>query len=128
MFLLELPARNYGHWIHIDDNDFTNAEGGSDEEKTTPLKFGEKYICTTDNSSGTNEFIGTYMIFYADGSGIDAGQGISFPVGTFTYTETELTMPGQPSELKEIISADGTTLTQTENGEIDMVWTLESAI
>ena len=55
-----------GPGLTVQDQEFADTNGGSETETNTPVKFGEKYIVTTDNLDGT--WYGMYYIFYSDGS------------------------------------------------------------
>ena len=111
--------------IEIGDQAFADTNGGSETETNTPVKFGEKYIVTTDNLDGT--WYGMYYIFYSDGS-FDSTQG-NESAGFVTYTETEIIPNGISEGISMVVSSDGTTITQLYNGEtILVIYTLESAI
>ena len=111
--------------LTVQDQEFADTNGGSETETNTPVKFGEKYIVTTDNLDGT--WYGMYYIFYSDGS-FDSTQG-NESAGFVTYTETEIIPNGISEGISMVVSSDGTTITQLYNGEtILVIYTLESAI
>ena len=89
-----------------------------------PLKFGEKYVVTTDNLG-----VFTDMIFYADGSAKDFGDDSNLvEAGYFIYTETEIQFKKQIEGQKLLISSDGITLTMTLQEQVVAIWTLESHV
>ena len=118
-----------------------NVETETEAVINTPLKFGEKYICTTDNTSGVPGYVGMYQIFYADGSITResiTGEITTFPAGTATYTTNSISdstaAPSQDG--RWTVSDDGVTLKLIVIGYPDgipalveaLVFTLESAI
>ena len=113
--------------LDIADQNFEGSGGGSTSQATTPLRFGEKYICTTDNAG--QGVVGAYSIFYEDGSSFESvAPDAPLPTGYWTYCGAEITHEGQSSKNQFFVSEDGTTITFTSAGIVALIWTLESAV
>ena len=95
------------------------------EELGIPLKFGEKYILTTDYTDGA---FGTDITFFENGSAVSSSENEPAPEGYFSYTASQIFCDGMPDELKMYISPDGKNITFVAEGETIVIFTLESEI